>query len=661
MKSKRIPKVKPEKRVAVTSRRRWQLVLLACVALCALVLAAYWDSLDNGFVWDDHEQVVMNPYLKPDAAWGTLFTADVRFSRQDQAESTKVYRPLQLVTYRLVSGWADGGATAFHASSVAFAMAAALAAFWVFWLLTRQAGVAFAGAALFAVHPVHTEAVDWIAALPDLGVGLFVLLAFGLFCWRSRASLGLSLAAFGVALLWKETAVVFPLMIASYVWATESGEGSRPRRALMASGPYWALLAVYLAVRAAVLGGLAVGGRDWALPPVQSALTMAQLMLSYWGKLALPIGLNAYHVFHPVRSAGEAGGWLALVVLIAGLSGIAWLVRRAPLYGFAALWVLLFLLPAMNFSGLGRNPFAERYLYLPSAGFCLLLAMTAAWLLQRLPARSQAFAGMGLLAVTLAICVADTSVRNLAWRDDATLWRETLPLSPDAPFVRLMVASAAGTDLNAAEQDYRKAIDLAQQQTPPDRLYTLKGYEGLASLYAERGLFDKAMDALTQARTLAPNDPDVAAEEGLILARVGRAGGSEDALKRALAAHPNNENLIAALGLIARDEHHDLKRAAELFAKALAVHAQQDDFSASQHNNLAAVYGDQENYAGAIAELREAIRILPTDPEFHVNLASALAATGRFDEARAEAEEALKIAPNDPNAQDVLARLNQVR
>jgi tetratricopeptide (TPR) repeat protein len=388
---------------------------------------------------------------------------------------------------------------------------------------------------------------------------------------------------------------------------------------------------------------------------------MLHLMASYWVKLALPIGLNAYYVFHPIRSLGDARGWIAILVVVAGAAGVVALVRRAPLYGFAALWVCLFLIPAMNFSGLGRNPFAERYLYLPSAGFCLLVAMTVGYLIQKLPAAARMPVGAAALVAVLAGYVSETIIRNAAWEDDATLFAATLPQSPDAPFVLLMVAAAPGTDLDTAEQDYLKAIELSQQQTPPDRLYAVKGYTGLATLYSERGLLDKALDMLTQARALAPNDPDVAAAEGMILARAGQSGGSEETLTRELSAHPNNENLLAALGLIARDEHHDLKRAAELFSRALAVHPQQDDFNASQHNNLAAVYGDQENYAAAIAELQTAIRILPSDPEFHVNLASALAASGRFGEARAEAEAALRIAPNDPNARDVLERLNQTK
>jgi Flp pilus assembly protein TadD len=259
---------------------------------------------------------------------------------------------------------------------------------------------------------------------------------------------------------------------------------------------------------------------------------------------------------------------------------------------------------------------------------------------------------------------ATTIARNPAWKDDETLWSTTLPQSPDAPFVRLMVASAQAGDSKTsklAEENYLKAIELSRQQIPPDRLYTLKGYMGLATIQADRGQTDKALEMIAQASTLAPGDPDVSAAEGMILARAGQGAASEDALNRALAAHPDNENLLSALGVIARDERHDPKRARELFRHALAVHPQLDDFNASQHNNLAGVYGDENNYPAAIAELRLAVHIVPSDPEFHINLASALAATGRYDEARTEAESALKIAPDDPNAAAILERLNQIK
>jgi tetratricopeptide (TPR) repeat protein len=210
----------------------------------------------------------------------------------------------------------------------------------------------------------------------------------------------------------------------------------------------------------------------------------------------------------------------------------------------------------------------------------------------------------------------------------------------------------------AAEQNYLRAIALATQQFPPDRLDAVQSYRGLASLYADRGQYDQALQTLAEARQLAPVDADSDAEQGMILARAGRGKEAQPLLERALAAQPDNENVLSALGLVARDDLHDLDRAATLFSRALAVHTENDDFSASLHNNLGAVYGDQGNFPSAIEQFRLAVSLFPTDPEYHLNLASALAAANRFPEARSEAEAALRIAPSDPAARDLIERLS---
>jgi Flp pilus assembly protein TadD len=596
----------------------------------------------------------MNPAVKPGAPLAPLVTTDARFANFDPANQTKVYRPLQMLTYRAVLTVFGASTAAFHVCSVGFAMAGALAALWLFWLLTRSLPMAFAAAALFAVYPVHTEAVDWIAALPDLGCGLFFLLAFALYLVRLR---WLSLAAFVLALLWKETALVFPALLVVYILLQPSA--SRMRDSMKASAPYWIVVVVYLGVRTAILGAISHSPRTWLLNPLQFLLSVAQLLLSYWVKLAWPLGMNAYYVFHPIRSLGDAR--VLLVVVFLGCVGVAiYLLRRSPLAVFAIAWVMLTLLPALNLNALGRNAFAERYLYLPSAGFCLLLVLAAAWLLEHLQASLlKPVAAVALFAMVTAFAV-ETIARNPDWKDDVTLFAATLPDAQDSPFVHVMVASLQPDDPSESsfvEQNYRQAVDLAKRETPPDRLDAVVAYQGLASLYSDRGQFDQALDELAQARALAPNNPDADGEEGIILAHAGRGKEAEPLLERALAQQPHNENILTALGMIARDDEHDLPRAASLFAQVIAVHTEEDDFSASAHNNLGVVLGDENNYAAAVEQFRQAAAIDPGDPEFHMNLANSLATTGRLAEARTEAETALKLAPDNPAVRDLATRL----
>ena len=660
-------------------------LLLAAATLVMLMLAAYANSLGNGFVWDDHQQILLNPAVHPGAPLAPLFTADVRFASHSQSLQNTDYRPLQMFTYRILFGVFGADATAFHGCSFLFGTACVLAAFGVFWRLTRRLPIAFAAAALFALYPIHTEAVDWIAALPDLGFSLFALLSFALFLrtgapstQRSRIAATLSWLSFATALLWKETAVVVPLLIAGYAFLVEPSTASEPpnprtrlRSALQASTPFWVILAAFLGLRVYLLGALKAGTRDWALTIPQLALNALVLFESYWAKLALPIRLNAYYSFSPLHSFSEARAIIAILIALAVTAVLILLLRRhtakhttksstpndVALGLFAAFWVVITLLPAMDLAALGRNPFTERYLYLPSAGFCLLLVILASAALARLSPRLQKSVAPSLLALVLLGFLVETIQRNADWKDDTSLFSQALKLSPEAPFVLNMLAAGEDNNPAQAEAQYLKAASLATQQSPPDRLAAVTAYRGLAWIYADREKYPQALQTLDQAAAIDPVDADTDGEKGMILARAGDAANAAPFLEKALAAEPENENVLSALGLVARDQQHDPAKAIALFQKAIAAHSGEDDFAASQHNNLGAAFGDSGNLPAATTQFREAVRILPTDPEFHVNLASALAAQGHFTEARAEAEAALQVQPNYPPAQDLLRQI----
>lgn len=678
-------KARPQKGPAKTDPLKSGLSLrlqfaLAALALSVLVFIVYGNSLSNGFVWDDHEQIVLNPAVRPGAPLAPLLTSDQRFAHRQPSVANSDYRPLQMLSYRMITAVAGYQPSAFHLCSLIFAIGGALAAFAVLWLLIRKMTLAFAAAALFAVNPLHTEAVDWIAALPDLGCGLFFLLAFACFLAGQNAPrlsnsleqdaspstasgwrlIALGLLAFAASLLWKETAAVFPLLVMAYALIVRKDAKSRVRASIHASAPYWGVLAVYLAIRVLVLGSLKTGSRNWELTPTQALLTPLHLMLLYWWKLALPIRLNAYSVFSPIRSIADPRAATAIVFALCGIAVLVSLARRAPLICFAALWVCITLLPAMDIDALGRNVFTERYLYLPSAGFCLLATLFVAWLLNRAPEKLRRPAGLTLFVVVLSAFAWETISRNGIWKDDATLFAETLRHSPDAPFVRYMVATSQSTDpsqSSAAEENFQQAIKLAKNAHPPDRVDLTQSYQGLAWLYADRGDFGRALDALTADLQVAPGDSTALGEKGMILARAGWWNEAEPLLEKLIAEQPNDENVLSALGQVDWQYRHDLNRAAELFSKALAIHTQQDDFAASLHNNLGSVYAEREEFPPAIDQFRLAAGITPGDPEYHTNLASALGAAGRYDEAQSQAEEALRIDPGFAGARAVLQQL----
>ena len=670
--------VVPAKRPA-RRRRDWR-PSLAVGALLLLSIVPYANSLRNAFVWDDHPQIVMNPDLRPGVDVARLFSAGVWGNlHRGLVASNIYYRPLQMSTYRAVVAGAGISPVAFHMVSLIFAAASVLAAFAFFHKLTRRLEVAFAAAALFAVHPIHTEAVDWISALPDIACTLFLLasILFFLFLYGDvspvrgfprPSSTGwlfwvLSLVAFAAALLWKETAVVFPLLVGIYVFlvARKSGTVGRVRAAATFSLPFWIVLAGYLLLRLRLLGEIATSQRNWQLSPLAVVLTEEQLMTAYWWKLLAPVQLNAYHVFSPTSWLLDprAMAGALFVAVVCGL--IIYAARRRPLIAFSAAWVFITLLPVMDIYAVGRNVFAERYLYLPSVGFCLLATLLAFEALQRLPMRSRRLAGSVALVVIVLLSAMEIVDRNPDWKDDATLFSRTLEASPSSAFAHNMVAAAEsnqGASVASAEDHYRKAVTYAAAEDPPDRVQMAMAYKGLASIYSDRSDFDRALEMLGRARDAAPADPEVDGEQGLVLTRAGRWDEAEKYLRRAVATSPDDVNALNALGIFAQQHSHDLDAAAAYFQRALEVHTEQDEFNASLHSNLGAVYGEQRRYADAIAHFRSAIAIAPADLEYRTNLAMALAANGRYDDARAEIRGTLAMDPNYEPARAVLRQLD---
>jgi len=649
----------------------WRMSRIASAAgaavLSILAIVAYANTLSNGFVWDDHEQVVMNSGLQPGAPYLHLFRANIwGFTRKNVDKQVNYYRPLQMVTYRLTADLFGFDPRAFHAVNLAFHVIVVLLAFAMFYALTGRKSLAFAAAALFAVHPIHAEAVDWIAALPDIGCTAFCLVAFLFFVVvRRRTSqlppiessprvhllfLAASYIAFATALLWKETAIVLPLIVMAYVFCSTE-DAAAVRRigdALKHSLPYWCVLGLYFLLRLRVLGFIVTRQRNWILSPFEFGLTAFHLVSAYCWKLLAPVHFNAYYVFAPVRTLQDPRAIMAILFLILAAGAIVYWLHRAPLASFAALWVFITLVPVLNVYAVGRNVFAERYLYLPSVGFCFLIVFVAAWMGRRLPDHLRSSAAAMVLAAVLLLFAAQTRGRNRVWKDDGTLFARTLESSPNAPFVQNMVAAAQPNNTmgrDVAESHYLKAISLAESEAPPNRLEVVIAGEGLASIYAARGDFDRALRELALVRVADPMDPEVDGEEGLILTQAGRWTDAEAALRRAVAINPNDANVLNALG-IARQHGGHLDEATAYFSKALGVHTEADDFNASLHNNLGVVYGQQGRFSDALAQFRISIQITPGDPEYLTNLATAYAALGHIDDARRALQAALSAAPD---------------
>lgn len=397
--------------------KRHAVRMAVAVGACAIVV--YIGSLLNGFALDDIAIISMNPLVRsPDGMWRAFgmpyWPAEL---------GGKMYRPIPVASY--AADGLIGQYWWFHLVNLFWHAGASVA---VAWLARRFAGdrAGVAAGLLFAVHPVHVEAVANVVGRAELMATLFAALC--VYAAVTRRHPAWSAAAFAAGLLCKENAVVAPALA---VWAWVVGI-DRPSRRVMATYVGWWLgvAALYAAVRWQVLHPYA---RFDALAPTfvgQSPfairLTAIAALTDVARLLVLPITLRVEYTPQErtiVTSLDD--GRLVLGALV--LAAWVWLLVRAWRSGrrveaFGLGWIAVAYLPVANVLFPTGVVMAERTLYLPSAGLALVVGAA----LSRWDVRSFATA---LVVITVA-GAARSAFRVPVWRDDRSV---TLSILRDSP------------------------------------------------------------------------------------------------------------------------------------------------------------------------------------------------------------------------------------
>jgi len=436
-------------RAAPKPRARFPEWLRPAGILAALAIAIYANSLANGFVSDDKYQLLKNPLIAGFSELPHIFGSGVWSFLGIPGNPGNYYRPLQFLAYLLLYQWAGLSAPAFHVFMV---LLHAVNTVMLYLLVRRLAPgrVAFGAGTLFAVHPIHTEVVDWIAAAPDVLVTMLVLLGVWWLARQDDPPRGLAIAGhcglYLAALLAKETGAMLLPLYAGFGFLFRERGWQELRRNAKLYASMAATFGIYLAMRRAALGSLAPGqGVFFHLTPREFALSAVVLAAQYLGALLFPANLSYFHIFHP--TAGLTPALLISAVALAAVAAVFFRLcvsaargsafGHTPLLAFGMFWIAATLAPAFNLTGVGQNVFAERYLYLPSVGFCWIVA----WLWDRLASYKPAWA-IYAGATLLLFFAAEAVTRNRDWRDDYTLFQVTLRQSPSSGWLHNWMAGA---------------------------------------------------------------------------------------------------------------------------------------------------------------------------------------------------------------------------
>lgn len=611
----------------------FQMPRWAAIVIIALVaFGVYANSLLNGFVFDDSYQVLQNPWIKDTSHLREIFTSGV-WKFRDTAGN--YYRPvmhlINVLNYRIFGLHPWG----FHLTNVILHTITSLLVFIIALGLFRETRThypfspAFVTAVLFATHPIHTEAVSWIAGLPDLSFSLFYLLAFLLYIRAtsdgrvtSPLKLTLSAVSFFLSALCKEPALTLPAVMFAYDFAF-FGPGALRRTGDLAKRylPFAAAAILYGILRLNALRGFVPFREPEGLTSLQYVLSTFPLFVQYLGKLIMPIRLNAYYEFHPVRSFFEAKAILAIVTTLGFLACtiiIAMKKSRTVFFYLAA--IVLPLLPALYIKALPPGTkFGERYLYLSVFGFGMLIARG----LERLGSRGRRGTGAVIVLVLVTGFYAVSTIqRNTVWKDNYSLFSDTVNKSPNSPNAHNNLGAAYGkmglTD-KAIEQ-YLIALRLKPDH--PDI------HNNLGTGYLDKGWYDKALEQFQEALRLNPRHAGAHEHMGDVYSHQGSLDLAIRHYKEALLIKGDSPSLYNKLGL-AYGRKGLLEEAAEEFRMALRL----DPDSVMARNNLGVVYARMGIPDKAIEQFTHVLGLYPNAVDTLKNISKAYDMKGMPDEA----------------------------
>ncbi len=466
----------------------------ALAVIAALSVAAFWPTLQNGFLplgFDDG-LILDTPAIRA-LMWENLRSLLTEFNRVN-------YIPVTMISFAVHYSVWGLDPFGYHLSNVLLHTVTAMLVFVFLSRIAPAAGAALLATLLFALHPVHVQTVSLAVERKTLLSGAFCLLTLVAYQrWKDsgrRWYYTASVLAFVVAALSKAMAVSLPPVLLLYDYAFVGGP-VRWREKV----PFFGLA---VAVSYAAVAGHAHEGA--LIPPhggtvFSHVLAVGRATLEYVTSLFVPLGLSPVY-YYPRTTVYGPLNFLAVAVIVFVCAYVTVHRRRFGWSFFCLSWFVLMLLPESNVVPLAQLR-ADRYLYLPAVAFALWTAVG----IERLPT-SVAHGGrwhrpthwLGFAAAAAFGVITFTSAG--VWRDNVSAWTRVVERHPWCAVAHAMLGRAyyAQQDYAGAERAFRQALRF--EIAPPEaHLY-------LGKVYAAHGLAEPAAMHLRRYVELAPTDPE---------------------------------------------------------------------------------------------------------------------------------------------------------
>ena len=571
---------------------RWVEGLLLA-GLMAFTLFLFAESLSADFTFDDRDTVINNPEVQKGNFWDLVDFEDEYYGWR---------RPLRRVTYMIDYALFGTSPTGYHVHNLLWHLFSVGLFYILVRSLSKRVSIALPAALIFAIHPIHVEVVTNITDRKESLCMAFLLASFvsyhrfiqevGRKRWAWLTGAGV---AWILALSSKQVAIVLPLLLMTYEFLYVPKEKRfLIRNRLLVSGGIILGGALFLAYVFLVVdlenlrASKIFRGYRGELSLYSVAMTSARTFWRYVDLLVWPSGLCPDHAVELSRSLFEPAtllSWGGLMALVALAFRIA---HRSPLLAFGIFWLLISYLPISNLVPTSYI-LADRYMYMPSAGFCIILVCLGEKLYTKLHSFKPRYA-ISLITVVGGLLIVGYSFRahsyNSYWTHERVLWNYTLGCNPQS----------------------------------------FRAYSHLGVQHYREGKYPEAIEDLTKAIQLGYEDDYV--NRGSALMELKNYEAAIEDYNQAIAYRPDGAKAFFGRGLV-YFEMRQYERAIDDYTQAIEL---QTDYSKA-YNNRGLAYENLNRREEALENYAEATRLDPDNGAAHNNLGRALVYAGRLKEA----------------------------
>ena len=589
--------------------------------IAAFSFAVYINSLGNEFVFDDESVVLGDPSITSISNIPKYFTGEEGFHKV----IGKYYRPVVSASYAFDYALWKYNPFGFHLTNVIINTINSVLVYILLVLFFRKVSfrykkhVILISSVIFAVHPIHTEAVAWVSGRTDSLCAMFYFAAFIFYLkfneQNNRIILILSYVSYSLALLCKEMAVTLPVVIVLFDIIIERKNAAEIKKRLILYAVFVLVTLLYFILRETALTGVTdrksyyyFYGRDTLVV----IFTMLQTLPLYFRLSVIPYNLlYHYNGYLPYQySVLSYTVLLGIFFIFAVILISVYLFRKIPAVSYSLLFFILTLFPVMNIVPT-MNFMAERFLYIPSLFISFLCAgLIFNYYSERIRNIISAF-----LLIVISYYSVLTVMRNTDWKDNNTLFLSASGRPGTVLYVNIGNYYANQQKYDIAEGYYRKALDINEN--------LLLANNNLGKIFMLRGNFDSAYYYMHRAYMLDTLSPEPPFAIGQLYISVNEFKTARPWLEKARTIKPGYmevDKILNELDNMEKFSHTKpdtdvMQRIAELEKSSY-------------------LYYQNKEYARAVKDLEELIKLNPSDAAgYYNNIGMCYLETGDYNTA----------------------------